>query len=492
MKALTTEIRVGMAVLVALVMLAYMTFSVGGLPSIGEEGYRVRAVFHSAAGLDKKAPVQVAGVKVGHVETVALVEEGATVTMRIDAGVKIKKGGFASVRSSGFLGDRFVEIVPGQHAALLADGDQVASQDEGPGMEDLMNRFAGIADDVKAVTTALRAIFEDGTTQTSLDDILTHTRSLTKEIDDFVKNNKGSLARSVANIESFTKALRERGHTLIEEARELTQSLNQIAKKIERGEGTIGKLIQDEASYHKLNAALDDLGKALKGVEVITQKIEKGEGTVGKLFADDTAYENLNTALAGFGETLGRIERFKTYVGFKSEYPLRSEEPKGYFNLRVQPRADKYYLLGVVNDPRGEVTRTSRVVTVNGAPTTVTELETDRRMKFSAQFGKRMDRFDLRIGLVENTAGLGADYALWDDRLRISLDAWDFDSDDPEVDRAHLKFTTAYTLLKHISLEAGYDQVLNSNLDTFFFGLGIQFEDDDLKYLLGGLSGLAR
>ncbi len=493
MKTFKTEVRVGVAMFVALLLVAYMTFTVGGLPFMGEDGYRLRVVFHTAAGLGKKAPVHIAGVKVGQVESVALVDEGAEVTLRIDAAVKIKKGGFAAVRSSGFLGDRFVEIAPGRDNGMLADGDRLTSQDEGPGMEDLMNRFGSIANDVKAVTTALRAIFEGGQTKASLDEILVNTKSLTGEIDRFVKQHRASLGRSVAHVESFTRNLDTRGATLMARAQTLVDSLTQISQKVERGEGTLGKLIYDEASYHKLNAALDDIGSALKGVEAVTQKLEKGEGTVGKLFTDDTAYENLNVALSGFGKTLNRIERFKTHVGFKTEFPLEGDgQQKGTFSLQLQPRSDKYYLLGLVNDPRGKVTETTRVVTVNGRPTTVTERTTEDKMKVTAQFGKRMDNTDLRIGLMESTAGLGVDYALWEDRFRISLDAWDFNSDDPAADRAHVRFSTAYTLLKHMTLEAGYDQILNPGLDSIFLGFGVRFEDDDLKYLLGSLSGLAK
>ncbi len=494
-----TEIRVGVAILVAAILLIYMTFSVGGLSFFDEDGMRIQVVFHSVSGLGKKAPVQISGVTVGQVESVELVEEGARAILRIDSGVKIKNGGYAAVKSSGVLGDRFVEIVPGTGPELLADGQTLAAQDEAPGMEDLMNRFSNIADDVKAVTTVLRAIFEGGKLKESLDNIMASTESLTRQIDEFVKENRASLGRSVSNVESFTATLNtkggpllDKGTRLIDQGNELMASLNEIAQKVRRGEGTIGKLVQDEAAYNRLNSALDDLGKALKGVESITKKIEKGEGTVGKLFADDTAYENLNVALSGVGRTLGRIERFKTHVGFKTELPLDSDdaEQKGYFDLRIQPRADKYYLLGIVNDPRGKVTESTRVVTVNGVPTTITELETERKVKLSAQFGKRVDNIDMRIGLIENTAGLGLDYAFWEDRLRVSLDAWDFSSDDPEAPHTHLKFATTYTLLKHIELSAGYDQMLNNNLQTFFVGLGVHFEDDDLKYLLGSLSGL--
>lgn len=485
MKGLTTEAKVGSAVLLGLILLAYMTIKVGGFSFFQENGYRLYVVFNTASGLDKKAPVQISGVEVGKVEEIKLDEEGARITLRIQSDVKIKRGGYAAVRSSGLLGDRLVEIVPGRESVFLKDGDVLPSQQGAPDMENLMNQFSNIADDVKVITSSLREVLGSQEGKESLKDILANVRSLTKGINEFVQTNRDSLGRSVENFEAFSDSLKKEGN-------ELVASLNNMAKKMERGEGTIGKLLNDEEAYDKLNASLDDLGQSLKSVEAITQKVERGEGTIGKLFADDTAYENLNTALEGLGNAVGRIERFKTFVGFRTEYQLQESQNKGYFTLQLQPRTDKYYLLEIVDDPRGIVTEKVDVVTTDGVPSTVTSLETRRRLKLSAQFGKRVSNLGLRIGLVENTFGVGADYHFFDDQLRASIDAWDFNSSDPASDRVHMKISAAYTLLKYINLEAGYDQMLNRRLKTAYIGAGLRFEDDDFKYLMGGLAGLAR
>jgi hypothetical protein len=57
------------------------------------------------------------------------------------------------------------------------------------------------------------------------------------------------------------------------------------------------------------------------------------------------------------------------------------------------------------------------------------------------------------------------------------------------MDHARLKFTAALSFLKYFFVQAGYDNILNKKVDTFFVGGALRFEDDDLKYLLGGLSG---
>jgi phospholipid/cholesterol/gamma-HCH transport system substrate-binding protein len=490
-KSWTTELKVGSAILMALLILGYMIFSVGGIAFLNEKGYPLYVVFESAAGLEKKAPVRVSGVKVGQVEGVALVPEGARVALRIHPDVQLKAGGHAIVRSSGFLGDRFVEIVPGKGPALLTGGETLTAHERAPDVENLMNRFGDIANDIQVITAALRDILGDGKAKDSLDAILNNTQSLTGQLDVWVRDNRGALTRSVGNVESFTQTLDQRGKLLVDEGHLLVSRLSRIAEQVERGEGTFGKLLRSEEAYNKLNGTLDDLRRAINGVDTLVKRVESGEGTVGKLFTDDTVYNNFNVALEGLGNAVGQIKRFQTFVGFESEYQQRTGEQKGYFDIRIQPRTDKYYLVGLVNDPRGRITETTTVTTTNGAPITVTELETRRTMKLSAQFGRRVDNLGLRIGLFENSAGLGADYTFFDDRVKVSFDAWDFNSDDPQSKRAHLKLSAAYTLLRHIQLEAGYDQMLNRPLDTLFFGLGIRFEDEDLKYLLGGLSGLS-
>ncbi len=485
MKGFTTEAKVGVAVLAAVLLLTYMTFKVGGFSFLQSSGYRLNTTFGTASGLDKRAPIRIAGVEVGQVERIQLVEGGAKVNLRIQSGVKIRKGGYAGIRSEGLLGDRYVEIVPGKENDFWKDGDTIPAQEAQADLENLMNRFSSIADDVKAVTSSLKEVLGSAEGKQNLKEVLENAKGLTKGINEWVQTNREPLSHAVTNFESFSSSLKEKGNQLVD-------SLTRMAQKMERGEGTLGKLINDDEAYNKLTRSLDDLGNSLKGVQNLTAKVERGEGTIGKLFTDDTAYENLNTALEGLSTTLGRIEKFKTWVGFRDEYQLREGQNKGYFSIQLQPRADKFYLIEVVDDPRGRVTEETRVITTDGVPSTITELRTQRRLKFSAMFGKRIADLGLRIGLVENTFGFGADYFMFDNALRASIDAWDFNSVDPEAKRAHLKISAAYTLLKYINFEAGYDQILNSRLNTVYLGAGLRFDDDDLKYLIAGFAGFIR
>jgi len=85
---------------------------------------------------------------------------------------------------------------------------------------------------------------------------------------------------------------------------------------------------------------------------------------------------------------------------------------------------------------------------------------------------------------------LGADYYLLNDRGKVSVDLYDFNAvNDVRGNKAHLTFTYRQRFLKHLDTYIGVDNILNDKARNFFFGLGLQFIDQDMKYLLGTASG---
>ena len=84
-------------------------------------------------------------------------------------------------------------------------------------------------------------------------------------------------------------------------------------------------------------------------------------------------------------------------------------------------------------------------------------------------------------GIIESTGGIGLDYYLFDDRPKLSLEAFDFDPDR----KPHLKGGADLTFFKYLYLTAGFDDFISDEgRSSFFVGVGLRFEDDDIKYLL--------
>lgn len=479
MKGFTTEARVGLVVILGAVVLAYMSMQIGLFRLGKEKGYRVFVVFDSAAGLDQKTPIRLAGVEVGKVEQLELTDGKARVTFRIHPEYRIRKGGKAIIRSAGLLGEKYVELISGKEKNYLNDGDTLAESETLGDIESLVAKFSEVGSDIKAVTVSLREAIGTKQGEEDLKSILANFRNFSQHLDELIANNQESVGETISNLKEFSEFINE-------DVPDLVDSLKRVASDLEAGKGTIGKLLKDDQLYDKLNSAMDNIQK-------ITQKVNNGEGTIGKLVTDEKAYQRINTALESLNNTLGRIDRFKTSVGLRNEYQTdTTQKNKGYFSVRLEPRADKYYLLEVVDDPRGTVNLSSQTTTVGGVSTTTTQLTTERKLKFSLEMGRRFNGIDLHLGLVENSFGVGAEYMVFNDRFRLGVDLWDFNSVDPQSPKPHLKTTASYHFYKYLFLQTGYDQMLNSELKTGFVGGGMTLDDEDLKYLFGAAGSLVK
>jgi phospholipid/cholesterol/gamma-HCH transport system substrate-binding protein len=103
MSSISSEAKVGLFVLVGLIILGYMSVQVGKQSFGLKKGYTLEVVFDSAAGLNRDASVQIAGVEVGQVEAITLKDGKALVRLRITPGVKLEKDAIASIKTHGIL-----------------------------------------------------------------------------------------------------------------------------------------------------------------------------------------------------------------------------------------------------------------------------------------------------------------------------------------------------------------------------------------------------
>jgi len=466
MAKLSAEAKVGLLVIVGSIVLLYMTFAVGKFEFGEKKGYILLATFDSVAGIDAKASVRMAGVQIGTVEKVGLDDSRALVTMRIDPDVHILRTSEAMIKTMGVLGDKYVEFSPirterarlsvaGQ-SPYYENGDKVQVTVSPSDVDKLINQLSSISDDVKQITGSLRQVIgtEQGTR--SMEDILNDVRQTT------------------ANIKGFSTTLQTSGSELVTRLNELAENLN----------GVVGENRDNlRVTMENVREASKSAEMALDSIDNAARKIDNGEGTIGKLLNSDSVYNNIDSAAHGLNDYLTRIEQMKTIIGFRTQYMF--PQSQSYATLELKPRPDTYYIFEITDDPFGSYTRT---VTTNTPPGTSVVQETyEDKFKFSIEFAKRYGNLAMRLGLIESTGGVGADYFAFDDRLKFSVDAWNFNSTEPNNLNAHLKLTANYDLNKILFLNAGYDNVLNVHRALPFVGFGLRFDDEDLKYLLGSV-----
>ena len=138
-----TDIMVGIFVLIGAICLGYLAIRLGKVELFGATGYLVYADFSSVAGLKLGDPAEIAGVRVGKVESLGLAEDRARVTLRIDPPVKLQEDVIASVRARGLIGDKFVLIAPGASDKIISPGGMIRETESPQDITDLIGKFVG-------------------------------------------------------------------------------------------------------------------------------------------------------------------------------------------------------------------------------------------------------------------------------------------------------------------------------------------------------------
>ncbi|UCE22799.1 MAG: MCE family protein, partial [Candidatus Aminicenantes bacterium] len=114
------EIKIGIFVTTALLIVATFIFVVGDLSVLFRKpGYSIFVMYDTVTGLEKRAVVRMAGVKVGYVKDIKLKGRKAEVELIINFGIPIPVGSEATMASIGLLGEKHIEILPGEEEELV-------------------------------------------------------------------------------------------------------------------------------------------------------------------------------------------------------------------------------------------------------------------------------------------------------------------------------------------------------------------------------------
>ncbi|HVN91785.1 MAG TPA: outer membrane lipid asymmetry maintenance protein MlaD [Candidatus Binataceae bacterium] len=137
----TTQFIVGLFALAGIVALIFLSVRLGKVELFPVPGYTLFANFDSVAGLKSGDLVEIAGVGVGKVGPISLVDNRAHVMLRIDQGVEIDDEAIAAVKSSGIIGDKFVSIALGPGDKTLANGNVIRHTQSSVVLEDLVGQL---------------------------------------------------------------------------------------------------------------------------------------------------------------------------------------------------------------------------------------------------------------------------------------------------------------------------------------------------------------
>lgn len=284
------EIQVGALVLVSVLVLVAGVLWITGA-EIGRERLRLHAVTPDAAQVASGSRVYLRGVDVGSVERVELAEDRAVLRLEVDE-TSLPRDTRAEVRPSGFLGSQMVRLVPGSSERLLADGDTIAAGTA----PDLQSIASQLGSDVTAVLERTRTLLSGET----VDDVRGSARSVSaamRELRSLVEAERRTISslldalertarrlseatsgpeleRSVARVDSLTRRLDAIGGELEGSSRSLTS----ILAKVDGGEGSLGRLVNDPRLYDRFAAAAENVQTASEELALLARDVRSRPG----------------------------------------------------------------------------------------------------------------------------------------------------------------------------------------------------------------------
>lgn len=501
MKNWSNEFKVGIFSILAVMVLGTMYKFLS--PEFSGEMATYYTSLRNAGGLVAKSQVKTNGVPIGHVENIELEMNLTKIAVKVDPTIKFPVGSTLEIRSQGMLGDVFVEIVRSpDNGEYIEPGGLIGHSTAASDMQSLMTLFGEIGKDVKKITGAFASSVDSPEGKSNIEGILTNINNASKQINELIMNNKNPISNIVSNLDDTTTNVNKifgdpkEMENLKENIKVTVSAMNNAATSIEEllVEGTDGNLVQ------KINNTFDQIDKTATNLGEITDKVNNGEGTVGRLLTDDKTIEKIEGTLDSIQAFAQPVNQTQFIFDYHNEVPINvdSVSVKNTANLLIQPRPDKYYLVGISDNYSKDIAEKTRTTTTaNPSPGTVQtstreESASEKRLKFNAQFAKRWHQTGLRFGIFESTGGVGSDFFMLDDKLKLSVEAynWDFRKS-ANRKYAHFRAFTNVTLLNHLYATAGIDDISRLGADgkinrpNYFMGAGLYFNDQDIKTVFG-------
>ncbi len=304
------QVRVGLVLIVALIILALGIFFVGDIGDVFARRYRLITLMESAAGLVRGAPVQVAGQNVGQVDRIEFIRpeerppSGEAVAVWLGVNVEIqdqiRADSRARVRTQGLLGDRLIDIEPGSpDQRILGDGDTLAAA---PALsyQELLGQAADAVQSLTRLSEDLGSLLADVTAgEGSLGQLLVDDALYGGLVE--LSDNLSAVMRPLASGEGMLgRMIRE--DDLYDRLLSTTARLDSITGAVVQGEGSLGLLLRSDSLYRALASS------AIRADSLLAA-VERGEGAVGQLMTDESVYEELLKTIVDLNALLQDIRR---------------------------------------------------------------------------------------------------------------------------------------------------------------------------------------
>ena len=297
-----SEVVVGIFMVAVIALLGYFTIVISGVDVMfGRTRATATIAFKDVGGLKERDSVMYRGMKVGAVERIELGASNITVRVKVDSDVVMRETGQASVSALSLLGGNYLLLEEGT-GKVKPLGTTVF---HGEPPVDWMRDIGEIARNLS-----------DLTSEGSLKNIVTNFEETAKNLNLIVARvERGD--GTVGKLLSSDSELYDDLTNTVASARQTFDNAAAISARLEKGEGTLGKLLsKDEAAYGDLTNAVASIKDTFAHAASVAERIEKGEGTLGRLLAkDDSLWGDLTNTVANIRAASEKLKSSEGLLG---------------------------------------------------------------------------------------------------------------------------------------------------------------------------------
>jgi phospholipid/cholesterol/gamma-HCH transport system substrate-binding protein len=457
--------------------------------------YQVKAMIENASGLNPGTRVWVSGVTVGRVREVELVRGQAQLLMEISSEVPVYRDAVVKKTMQSMLGNAVVTLQPGTpQKPKIESGGVIYNVVSSTAMDRTFQTAEEVGQQLNEFMTELNNFMGEGGAYQTMDEMLNLARDTVDTTNRLVERNLVLLAQSMENVARITERLDSSSNQDVQELSKILAHTASIAERLDvmlanRDDDINSSIATISESVDKLNASLADLNK-------VTQRIERGEGNLGKFINDESIYERVDRVTQNVDEFVNSAMGLEVQVGVKSEYMALQNAAKTHAEVRLLPKGKpKYYSFGVVNTPdqlsRTTETRTIVIDNTTGtvdSDTTTTETERTNELKLSAQMARSFGPLTLRGGIIESSAGFGLNYQPIR-QISLSTEMFEFGQENAPYLRGYGTLFPVFdpesdNPLNWLYITGGVDNALHNADRDYFIGLGLRLTDNDLRTVL--------
>ena len=273
-----SQLKVGITVVVAALVLAVLIILMSGSGGIFTPKLILRSYFFDAQGLRVGAPVRLSGVDIGNVSQIRIVPNQplapVEVTMKVNRKYRfsLRKDSKTLLSTAGVLGETYINIDSSTAFGPEVSNNDVLKSNEQTGYQDVMRSTQNALQNMQALLARMDRIIA------------------------FVESGQGSVGKLI-----YDPVLYNRANATINDFQKLVSEISQ-------GQGSLGKLLNNDDLYNKANASLDKINSLI-------DDLNAGKGTAGKLLKDPTLYNTANDTITNFKQLTDDINSGKGALG---------------------------------------------------------------------------------------------------------------------------------------------------------------------------------